>query len=168
MAIKVKIRKQRVADAKRFYEILNNPNFKYFHICPKDVEAEKDFLRQNTKKRKNNIEYNYAILFNGKLVGGCGIKINQHRTFIGEIGYFLDEKYWGKGITTKAVKILEKIGFEELDLKRIEIIMDPRNIASEKVAIKCAYKKEGTMKKAIKDGDKFSNAYLYAKVKEVS
>ncbi|MFP4514732.1 MAG: GNAT family N-acetyltransferase [Parcubacteria group bacterium] len=165
MSKKIELRNQRVSDAKRFYEILNNPNFKYLKICPKDVEAEKDFLRQNTKKRKNNISYNYAILFNGKVVGGCGIKINQHRTFIGEIGYFLDEKYWGKGITTKAVKILEKIGFEKLGLNRIEILMNPGNIASEKVAIKCGYKKEGTMKKVIKNGNEFFDAHLYAKVK---
>lgn len=167
MPKKIELRNQRVSDAKRLFEILNNPNFTYFKICPKDVEAEKDFLRQNTKKRKNNIAYNYAILFNDKVVGGCGIKINQHRTFIGEIGYFLDEKYWGKGVTTKAVKILEKIGFEKLGLNRIEILMDPRNIASEKVAIKCGYKKEGTMRKVIKDGNEFSDAYLYAKVKTI-
>jgi [ribosomal protein S5]-alanine N-acetyltransferase len=42
--------------------------------------------------------------------------------------------------------------------------MDPRNIGSEKVAIKCNYKKEGTMKKSIKNGSKFSGAHLYAKV----
>ncbi|MDA1196979.1 MAG: GNAT family protein [Nanoarchaeota archaeon] len=164
MATKIELRNQRVSDAKRFFEILNNSNFKYFHVCPKDVESEKEFLRQNAKKRKNNLEYNYAILFNDKLVGGCGIKIDQHRTFIGEIGYFLDEECWGKGIVTKAVKILEKLGFQKLGLKRIEILMDPRNIGSEKVAIKCGYKKEGTMKKSIKDGDKFSDAHLYAKV----
>jgi [ribosomal protein S5]-alanine N-acetyltransferase len=164
MATKIELRNQRVSDAKRFFEILNNPNFKYFNVYPKDIESEKEFLRQNAKKRKNNLEYNYAILFNGKLVGACGIKIDQHRTFIGEIGYFLDEAFWGKGIVTKAVKILEKLGFQKLGLKRIEILMNPRNIGSEKVAIKCGYKKEGTMKKSIKDGNKFSDAYLYAKV----
>lgn len=164
MATKIELRNQRVSDAKRFFEILNNPNFKYLHICPKDVESEKEFLRQNTKKRKSNFAYNYAILCNNKLVGGCGIKINQHRTFIGEIGYFLDESFWGKGIVTKAVKILEKIGFQKLGLKRIEILMNPKNIGSEKVAIKCGYKKEGALKKSVKDGEKFSDVHLYAKV----
>ena len=161
---KVELRNQKVSDARRFFEILKNPNFKYFHVCPKDVKSEKEFLRQNAKKRKDNIEHNFSILYSGKLVGGCGIKINQCRKFIGEIGYFLDEPFWGKGITTEAVKILEKIGFKKLGLKRIEIIMDPRNIASEKVAIKCGYKKEGTMKKSIEDNGKFFDAYLYAKV----
>ena len=105
-------------------------------------------------------------MFNGELVGGCGIHINQFRTFIGEIGYFLDEEYWGKGIATKAIKLLEKIGFEKLGLKRIEILMDPRNKNSEQVAIKCGYNKEGTMKQATKNGDEYTDAHLYAKVTE--
>ncbi len=166
MVAKVKLRYQKVSDAERFFEILNNPNFKYFKVCPKDVEAEKEFLKQNAKKRKNNFEYNFAILYNGYLVGGCGIKINQHRTFIGEIGYFLDEKYWRKGIATTAVRILEKIGFQKLGLKRIEILMNPRNIGSEKVALKCGYKKEGIMKQAAKNGNDFIDVFLYAKVKK--
>jgi RimJ/RimL family protein N-acetyltransferase len=40
---------------------------------------------------------------------------------MGELGYFVDEKYWGKGIATEAVKLAEKIGFGKLGLKRIEI-----------------------------------------------
>jgi len=163
---KIELRNQRVSDAKRFFEILNNPNFTYFDICPKDVEAEKEFLRLNTDKRKNNIEYNYAILYNTKLIGGCGIAINQRRKYIGEMGYFIDEAYWGQGIAIKAVKLLENLAFKTFLLKRIEILMNPKNIASEKVAIKCGYKKEGTMKKVIKDKDRFADAYLYAKVIE--
>jgi len=165
MTGKVELRNQRVSDAKRFFEILNNPNFKYFKVRPKDVKSERKFLIKNKEKRKNNFEYNYAILYNKKLIGGCGIKIDQHRKFIGEIGYFLDEAYWGRRITTRAVKILEKIGFKKLNLKRIEILMHPKNVASEKVAIKCGYKKEGKMKKAIESGGKLHDTNLYAKVR---
>ena len=79
-------------------------------------------------------------------------------------GYLIDEAYWGKGIVTKATKLLEKRGFEELGLKRIEILMNPKNIGSEKVAIKCGYIKEGTKQKTIKNGEKYSDAHLYAKI----
>lgn len=162
---KIELRKQRISDAKRFYEILNNPNFIYFNVCPKSIEAEKEFLRQNANRIKKNLDYNYSILHDGKLIGGCGISINQHKKFIGEIGYFIDEPYWGKGIATKAVRLLEKIGFNELGLSRIEILIIPKNISSEKVAIKCGYKKEGLMKKSIKDAGKLKDAYIYAKIK---
>ena len=165
MKTKVELRYQKVADAKRFFEILSNPHFKYFHACPKTIEAEIEFLKKNTQRRKNNDEHNYSIIYNNELVGGCGIKINQHRKYVGEIGYFLDEQYWNKGITTKAVRLLEKIGFEKLQLKRIEILMDPRNTGSEKVALKCGYTKEGVMKKVLKDNNKFYDACLYTKVR---
>jgi len=164
MKEKIELRYQRVSDAKRFFEILNNPNFKYFKVCPKDIEAEKEFLRLNSEKRKNNIQYNYGIWFNDKLIGGCGININQFRTFIGEIGYFLDEEYWGRGIAVKAVKLLENIGFKKLGLKRIEILMHPKNLSSEKVALKCEYEKEGTMKKACRNGTEYADAHLYANI----
>ena len=166
MVNKVELRLQRVSDAKRFYEILNHPDFTFFSSCPKSIEAEKEYLKKNIQKRKNHFSYDYTILYNKKLVGGCGMKINQHTNFIGEIGYFIDRNYWGKGIASKAVKLIEKKGFKELKLRRIEVIMCTQNLASERVAIKCGYKKEGIKKKAIKVGkNKYEDAYLYAKIK---
>jgi [ribosomal protein S5]-alanine N-acetyltransferase len=162
---KIELKKHKVSYAKRLCEILNNPNFIYFTVKPKTVEDEAKWLRQSSKKAKDNFEHNYAIFYSNKLIGGCGIKIDQHRKFIGEIGYFIDEEYWNKGITTKVVKLLEKIGFDKLGLKRITIIMDLNNKASRKVAIKNNYKKEGIMKKSIDNNGKFCDVYLYAKVK---
>ncbi len=162
---KITIRPQRLSDAKRFYEILANPNFKYFTAGPKSIDDERKFLAGNAQRRKDNMEHNYAILFDGKVVGGIGIKINQHRPYIGEIGYFVDEDYWGKGIATKATKLMEKIGLKDMKLSRIEIVTMPKNIGSNKVAIKCGYKKEGKLQKALKDRKgKSQDAWLYAKV----
>jgi ribosomal-protein-alanine N-acetyltransferase len=162
---KITIRYQQVKDAQRFFDIINNPNFIYFHVTTKSIEDQKKWLRINPKKRKENKEWNYSILYGAKLVGGIGIKINQFRKYIGEIGYFIDEKYWGQGITTTAVTLTEQEGFKKLGLSRIEILMRPENKASEKVAIKNGYKKEGRMKKAVKDKDGIMrDAWLYAKV----
>ncbi|MBU0596766.1 GNAT family N-acetyltransferase [Patescibacteria group bacterium] len=165
MSNKVEIRRQRVSDAKRFFEILTNPNFIYFTANPKSMEDEKEWLRGNTLRRKQNFAHSFSILYKNDVAGGCGLKINQHRQHEGEVGYFVDEKYWGNGIATKAVKKLEKIGFGKLRLKRIIILMNPKNIASKKVAIKCGYKKEGLMKKAVFAKGKYHDVYLYAKVK---
>lgn len=160
---KIELRYQRVSDAKRLFEILNNPNFKYFSVCPKNIDDEREYLRKTQKKKKDNFEHSFSIMLNGKVVGGCGIKIDQHRKYIGEIGYFVEQKFWGKGIACEAVRILEKLGFEKLGLKRIEILMNPKNKASERVAVKCGYKKEGTKKKALHKNGKFFDAHLYAK-----
>lgn len=127
--------------------------------------AEKKWLKESIKRRKDNIDLGYTILYGKEIVGGIGIKINVHRRYVGELGYFIDEKYWGKGIAGQAVKLLEELCFKKFKLTRIEIVMRPANIASEKVAIKNGYKKEGLMKKAVrgKDGE-MKDCYLYAKV----
>jgi len=163
--VKVELRNNRLSDAKRFYEILNSPNFVFFSAKPKSIEAEREWLKKSKEDRKNNFEHNYTILYGGELVGGCGIKIDQHRKHVGELGYFIDEDYWGKGIATKAVRLLEKIGFKELGLERLVVLMDPKNKASERVAVKRGYKKEGTMRKAVKVEGEFKDMHLYAKVK---
>ena len=160
----IQLRLQQISDAQRFYEILNNPNFLYFGSQPKSVEAEIAWLEGNAQRIKENTEWNYTIMKGDIVIGGIGVKINAHRSYIGEIGYFIDEAYWGKGIATEAVRLLEQFCFQELGMTRIELLMLPENIGSEKVAIKNGYLKEGILHKALKhkDGSK-RDCYLYAK-----
>ncbi|MBN2615148.1 MAG: GNAT family N-acetyltransferase [Bacteroidales bacterium] len=161
---RIKLRYQQISDAQRFFEILSNPNFVFITANPKSVEEEVEWLSQNPKRRQNNTDWNYAILYNQLVVGSVGIKIDCHRPYTGEIGYFIDEAYWNKGITTEAVKLAEKIGFSKRGLKRIEIRMEPENIASERVAVKCGYQKEGLLKKAVPGRDgQLKDVLLYAK-----
>ena len=161
---KISIRDQKIKDARRFFDILNNPNFLYF-LKVKTISDQIDFLKKNKLKRKNNLEYNYTILYGDEIVGGIGCKINQFRKYIGEIGYFVDEKYWGQGIASEAVKLIEQEGLKKLGLSRIEILMVQGNKASQRVAIKNGYHKEGLLKKYIFDdrsGEK-QDGWLYAK-----
>ena len=124
------------------------------------------WLRADKKRRKNRFEWNYTILCGREIIGAVGIKIDQHRKHIGEIGYFVDEAYWNQGVATRAVKLAEKEGFSKLKLTRMEVIMSPQNKSSVKVAVKCGYKKEGLMKKAITGiGGKKIDAWLYAKTR---
>jgi RimJ/RimL family protein N-acetyltransferase len=163
---KIKIRPQEIKDAKRLFEILSNPNFTYFSSTPKNLKDEVKYLRDSLKQLKKGTLYNYAILMGDEVIGGIGVKIVAHRKHIGEIGYFIDEKYWGKGIVVRAVKLLEKKCFNDLKLNRLEVLMQPKNTSSEKVAIKAGYKKEGLLKKVIKDKEgKLKDVYLYAKTK---
>ncbi len=161
----VRLRYQKVSDAEGYFEILSNPNFEYFEVSVKSLEEEREWLEKNAEKRKRNLEHNFAILYEDELVGACGIVIDQHRPHMGEIGYFLDEKHWGKGIATEAVKQLEKFVFEELELVRIEIRLEPENKASERVAVKCGYQKEGLIRKNYKRDGEYRDCLLYAKVR---
>jgi [ribosomal protein S5]-alanine N-acetyltransferase len=163
---KVEIRYQRVSDAKRFFEILNNPNFIFFSAKPATIEEEKKYLKAGLEKKKKNIDHNFGIIYDGKLVGGCGIMIHQHRKYIAEIGYFLDEPYWGKGIVAKAIKQLENIAFNKLEIHRIEILMNVKNKQSMRIPQKLGYHREGIAKGAFKLNGKYIDNYRYAKIKK--
>ena len=160
----VTIRPQRVDDAKRFFEILTNPNFLYFPVQLKTIEEERRFLRLNAEKRKKKSEYNFSIICNNTHVGAIGVRIDPVRPYIGEIGYFIDEPYWGKGITTKALMCLEEFIFSNLKLRRIEIRMAGENTGSQKVAIKCGYKKEKLLRQSLLSKGNWYDCYLYAKI----
>lgn len=163
--LRVKIRPQEVSDAERFFEILTHLDCEYIEVPIKTLEDEKRFLKLNDARKKTNFEHNYSILFDEKLVGACGIRIDQHRPWAGEIGYFVDKADQGQGIATEAVKQLEKIGFGELKLQRITILMDIRNLASEKVALKCGYEKEGIAKKIHRIEKEYYDCFVYAKTR---
>ncbi|MBI4268458.1 GNAT family N-acetyltransferase [Candidatus Uhrbacteria bacterium] len=161
----ISIRFQRMSDAHRFYTILSNPNFIYFPSRPKSLEEEKEWLKKSEEAKRANKHWSYTILFGSSVIGGIGIRINQHRTYIGEIGYFLDEAYWGKGIVTRAVALVEAEGMKKLKLRRFEILMQPKNAASERVALKNGYKKEGRLRHILQMADgRLKDAYLYAKI----
>jgi len=162
----VEIRPQRVTDAKDFYDILSDPKLHNFPVHPESVEIEKEFLRLNAEKRKKNLEYNFAVIYDKRLIGAVGVMVDQFRKYIGEIGYFLDSKYWGKGIAGEAVKLIEKFAFNRLKLKRLEILIETTNRASERVAIKCGYKKEGVLRGKLLNKGNYFDGFLYAKVKE--
>ena len=162
----VSIRYQQVGDARRFFEILNNPNFLYFPAKPKTISAEKEFLRKNAVLRRSGEQFNYSILMNGSVVGATGIHIESRRNHCAEIGYFVDEAYWGRGIACEAVRQLEEVAFNELGVVRIEINMVKKNKASERVAIKCGYRKEGIGRKKLPLGSEYIDCYVYSKVRE--
>ena len=90
---KIKLRPQKLSDAKRFYEILNNDNFIFFGARPKSIADERTWLGGNAKRCQENTGWNYTVIYGKEIAGAIGVKINFHRKYIGEIGYFIDEKY---------------------------------------------------------------------------
>jgi len=97
------------------------------------------------------------------VVGGVGLRdVDGHKA---EIGYWLAEAYWGRGITTEAVKLVVKYCFNRLKLRRLYAYVFPRNQASLRVLFKAGFKKEGLLKKNVVKNGKFFNDVLLAKVR---
>ncbi len=83
-----------------------------------------------------------------------------------ELGYVLAREYWGKGITTEAVKQAIKIGFDDLEIQRIEALVAPDNIASAKVLVKSGMICEGLLRSCIVFKNIVSDRYIYSIIRQ--
>jgi ribosomal-protein-alanine N-acetyltransferase len=162
------IRYQRVTDARRFLEIRSHPDFIPFSPKPKTLKRERAWLRQTADKRRKNLQHGFTILWKTKVVGGVGLKVDQHRKYIGEIGYFVDRDHWGKGIATAAVKLLERVAVHDLGINRLEILTLQGNEASRRVALKCGYVREGIQRGKQLHNGRYHDVTVFAKVRRTS
>ena len=112
-------------------------------------------------------ETNFVIAYNNEMIGAIGINLQDDvNRYSAEIGYWIGEPFWGKGITTLALKYFTGYIFNNFDLNRIYANVFEGNAASEKVLLKCGYRKEATLRKAIFKEDKFLDQYIYSILKE--
>jgi RimJ/RimL family protein N-acetyltransferase len=104
--------------------------------------------------RRQDPQTNFAIEVHGEAAGGIGLQLgNDIERRSAEIGYWLGEAFWGRGVATAAVGVLTRYGFEALNLTRIFAVPFASSSASIRVLEKCGYICEGTMRRsAIKEG----------------
>lgn len=96
----------------------------------------------------------YAVCVDGKVVGSIGAfrQENIHNR-TAELGYYLAEEQWGKGIMTQAVRQLCEVIFETTDILRIFAEPFSHNAGSRRVLEKAGFNFEGTLKNnAFKNG----------------
>jgi ribosomal-protein-alanine N-acetyltransferase len=107
----------------------------------------------------------FAIDFNGKAIGSIGFRPGKDIEKVSaEIGYWLGEEFWGRGITTAALIGLTLFAIQQFKLCRIFAVPFADNPASFRVLEKAGYRREGIMHKScIKDG-KIKDQILYSYV----
>jgi [ribosomal protein S5]-alanine N-acetyltransferase len=81
-----------------------------------------------------------------------------------EIGYFIGEPYWYKGIATIAVNLIVDYGFSILGIARIHTGVFEYNLASQRVLEKCGFVKEGVLKKSVFKKNRLWDEVRYAKI----
>jgi ribosomal-protein-alanine N-acetyltransferase len=97
----------------------------------------------------------FAVDLDGQAVGGVGILLTDDIERIsGELGYWIGEEHWGKGLATHAAREMTSYGFDKLGLHRVFATPFTRNTASVRVLEKLGFRREGVLvENAIKDGE---------------
>ncbi|MEH0156165.1 GNAT family N-acetyltransferase [Limibacter armeniacum] len=105
---------------------------------------------------------NFAIVVDGEAIGSIGImKMTDVYRLNLEIGYFIGEPYWGKGIVTQAVKAMVDYAFETFEVVRIFAGVFEHNKASMRVLEKVGFQLEAIHRKAVIKNGKLMDEYLY-------
>jgi RimJ/RimL family protein N-acetyltransferase len=108
----------------------------------------------------------WAIEVEGEAAGGIGLEMHSDVERVSaEIGYWLGESLWGRGIATEALAAVTRAAFARYELTRLYAVPFADHPASVRVLEKAGYVREGRMKQsAIKNG-KVRDQLLYAAYK---
>lgn len=127
------------------------------------IEHARNWIEKMLDNKTNII---LAIEVDGKAVGGIGVhQFEDVYRKTAEIGYWLSEEYWNKGIVSEAVDAIVNFAFHHLDIIRIQAAIYQNNIISEKVLIKCGFHKEAVHKNAVIKNNILMDEILFVRFK---
>ena len=109
---------------------------------------------------------NFAIDVAGEAVGGIGFTLQSDVGYrSAEIGYWLGEDFWGRGITTEALIAVSDYAFSRFELCRLYAHVFEGNDASARVLEKAGYAFEGRMRKSVTKEGKTIDQLMYAMIR---
>ena len=152
-----KIRKWRQNDAKSLSELLNNKkildNLRDGLPFPY-TEADARFYIDAMLSADTDSVFAFAIEFDGQVVGSIGVFRQENiHSKTAEMGYYIGENYWNKGIATSAIKQTCNFVFKNSDIIRIYAEPFAHNAASCRALEKAGFQCEGTLRaNAVKNG----------------
>jgi RimJ/RimL family protein N-acetyltransferase len=88
----------------------------------------------------------------GSVVGAIGLDVTESIRQ-GTIGYWCAREARGRGVTTRALHMLSGHAIDDLRLERLQLFTDPDNHASQRVAEKVGYQREGTVRSHLPQRD---------------
>jgi len=99
----------------------------------------------------------------GTVLGSAGMHFNLADES-GSLGYWVLSWARGRGIASRAAKILARWAFESLSLQRIELLAEVDNLASQRAAEKAGFGREGLLRSKIKQREGRGDAYVFSLV----
>jgi ribosomal-protein-alanine N-acetyltransferase len=136
-----------IVDGEAMDRVFGDPQVMQYSNGIRDPEWVRKWLRGCLEDYHQKWGFGlYAVVEKNarEVIGFCGLSRfpdvgGQPET---EIGYRLARAHWGRGFATEAARAVRDHGFEALNLVRLISIIDPRNIASIRVAEKAGLRYE--------------------------
>ena len=112
------------------------------------------------RKRENG---GLAIVVDGMVAGGVDVAGRHPR--VGELGYFVLERFRGRGVAGRAASLVARRALTQEDYVRVQATVEPWNVPSQRVLERAGLRREGLLRSFVVYGDRVGDAYLYAAVR---
>jgi ribosomal-protein-alanine N-acetyltransferase len=123
------------------------------------------FLKHAVPAAPSDRPTNFAIDVDGEAVGGIGLILGADvERFSAEIGYWLGQHYWGRGIVTEALTAVTAHAFDDFNLLRLFALAFAANAASVRVLEKAGYVREGLLRASSVKYGQPHDQYVYARI----
>jgi len=118
----------------------------------KTFQDTQEFVKDMVKRSEEKIYFPYIIIDNNnqKIIGFIDLKNIDWNIPKSEMGFYIDKEYAGKGVTSKALKLLCDFCFSEYKFEKLFLRTHPSNVSAIAVAKKCGFELEGTIRKEYK------------------
>ena len=130
------------------------------------------YSRENAIQWVSFVKNNYSTLFfaianDKELIGGISAvpQPDVHR-FSAEVGFWIGQLFWNKGIMTKAIPAFCNYLFTKFNFNRLTSNVFDGNEASKKVLSRSGFILEGVLRKSVYKNDKFVDQFIYGLLKE--
>lgn len=156
-------------DLEQLHAIFSDPQvMRYWSTPPlQNLDEAFELLKEiQTSNRQGMIlKWGVALKPSDKLIGTVTLFHLDQNNGRAEIGYAQARTYWGKGYINEALQALLKYCFEELNLRRLEADVDPRNIPSIKTLERLGFQKEGFLRERWHVNGEIQDALFYGLLK---
>ncbi len=144
----IRIRKANIGDVHDVHRIINNQKvMEYYGESATTLEsAESEIKWFNSLFNMNSGRWIIEDRNSGHYIGDIGVFDYNDKHKKGEIGFKLDDNYWGQGIMSNCLQAVMRIVFEDWGYNRVEAIVDVRNVGCIKLLKKNCFVKEGTLR----------------------
>jgi RimJ/RimL family protein N-acetyltransferase len=146
----VALREWSDADAPALIAPLNEPEIARWTRVPSPYTRgnAEEYLAGREPRRESGEELSLAIVSaaSGELLGSIGVRVASQEHLRGELGYLVFAPERRRGVATRAVRLVARFAFDQLGLLRVEILTATGNPASQRVAEKAGFTREGVLR----------------------
>ena len=167
------IRRYREEDATALYEAVRESISEVSPWLPwchqnYSIEESREFIGSREIATQGGEWYSFGIFetAGGKFLGGVGINFINRVHQMANLGYWVRTSAAGRGVASAATRMAARFSFEQLGLRRIEIVAAVANVPSQRVAEKAGARREGVLRRRLLINGESLDAVLFSLVPE--